>query len=232
MGTFRLKVKGRKLKPKDVPLLMLTEQLQSFVPALLQTAKARGIDASADDFSLLRVCDGSLDTILGVPVVLIPILLLLTKGQLAETEPIAMWLSSFRSMSSERGWELHAEVDEVEEASAIMGRTYIYGLCMGLGGNEPTITLKTPRQSRPVLVRARAEELQGLVGRLYTEIGLEVDATWQLPSGVISQATLVSVLPYQQTGIKAAFTALREAANGAFDDIDSATFVSELRGMD
>jgi hypothetical protein len=115
------------------------------------------------------------------------------------------------------------------ERPKIQGETVIYGKVERVGGVEPKVVLRL--SSRESISCHLSEVLARQVGgRLYEEVGLKGDATWDAGDYSLLYFHAKEVTPYQSAGLARAFSELAGVAASHFSDVkDVEAFVREAR---
>lgn len=112
------------------------------------------------------------------------------------------------------------------------GETVLYGKVERVGGVRPRVRLRV--SSKEVVYGDITEEQSRELGtKLYTEAALRGQATWDAQDGTVVYFRVEEILHYQKTKVRSAFQELREAAGGAFDQVDDPDlFATRIREGD
>jgi hypothetical protein len=119
--------------------------------------------------------------------------------------------------------------DSIPQRPRLRGETVLFGRVERVGGVEPKVRLRiSDHESVSCHI---SEELAKRVGnRLYNEVGLRGQATWDAVDFELLYFHAEELLSYQAGPITAAFDALAGAVGGAFDSVDDVEeFVGALR---
>jgi len=117
----------------------------------------------------------------------------------------------------------------IPERPKLRGETVLFGLVERVGGVEPKVRLRiSDKESISCHI---SEELAKRVGnRLYDEVGLRGQATWDGADFELLYFHAEELLSYRAGSLTQAFRALTEAVGGAYDSIgDVDEFVRHLR---
>jgi hypothetical protein len=87
---------------------------------------------------------------------------------------------------------------EYSEETILKGNTLLYGYLMSIGGIEPAIRLQL-EEKHAITIKTNKETVKSLEGRLYTEIGVEGEATWNTKFNKVISFKLSTVAPYNPT---------------------------------
>jgi len=109
------------------------------------------------------------------------------------------------------------------------GETVIYGKVERVGGVRPRVRLRV--SDREIVYGDVTEEQSRELGsKLYSQTALRGQATWDAQDGTVVYFRVEEILHYQRSKISSAFAELREAAGGAFDQVDDVDlFASHIR---
>lgn len=127
---------------------------------------------------------------------------------------------------------IHAvELDAPYDPQILTETTTIYGKCMRVGGQRPPTAEIRTEESGVVIARLSSTKLaSSLASRLYDRVALEGKARWVLPEFQMSEFEATDLLPYVDRGLEHAFAQLRDLVGDAWDEMDAADYVADLRG--
>ena len=117
------------------------------------------------------------------------------------------------------------------ESQFIRGETTIYGKVERVGGVDPKVRVRLSEHEvvSCYLNQVLAKELGK---RLYAEVGLRRQATWDAEDHSLVYFRVEEFLPYREGKTASAFDELRAACGGAFDTVrDVVSWVAEERGV-
>lgn len=118
----------------------------------------------------------------------------------------------------------------IPSASYIKGETILYGEIKRVGGIVPKIQLKTINGQTIYCDVAEEELTRQLGGRIYTQVGIQGEASWDTETMKIVSFLAKQLLPYRKTSLIEAFEALHEAIGGSFDNLkDVDKFAQDVR---
>lgn len=121
---------------------------------------------------------------------------------------------------------------EVPSPEYLRGETVLYGKIERVGGVRPRARLRVS-EKEIVYVDINEEQSRELGSKLYSYASLRGHATWDAQDGTIVYFRVEEVLHYQPDKISSAFEELREAAAGAYDNIDDLDlFAKQIREGD
>lgn len=115
----------------------------------------------------------------------------------------------------------------------ITGDTDVYGVVCRVGGKEPHALIQPYGSEYTIACKVDEEKARLLGARLYTEVGLSGEATWQIKTGRIIEFRVAKILDYEPAAPDEAFAELRKKYGKYFDDIvDPVAFTRATRGGD
>lgn len=112
------------------------------------------------------------------------------------------------------------------------GETVLYGKIERVGGVRPRVRLRV--SEREVVYADISEEQSRILGsRMYQDAALRGKATWDAQDGTVVYFRVEEILHYQRGKVTSAFDELRQAAAGAYDEVeDVERYASRLREGD
>lgn len=142
----------------------------------------------------------------------------------------------FRFVGNKRLSIESVEFDVGQEVPApvirkVKGVTSIMARCMRVGGAvTPRAELRV--HNRQVLLHVDISEklAKELGNRLYDDVVLSGEATWDPDTWEVVEFSVSAIAPYEQTPVDVSFQQLAHVAGTAWDGIDADSFVQEQRG--
>lgn len=253
---FKLRFSGGDLKPEKVPARELAELLVAAEEAVASLAKQRNPSLNAEDIvlGLVRIEDSSLGLVFSSPSpdVVRPafreIASCVLHRQFAElpirSRRCLRVLAEFGSRrqcrtqfwnGDEASPEQLAEMDvgfesALPEEKYVRGETVLYGRVERVGGVEPKVRVRLS-EHEAVSCHLSEEMAKHLGKQLYSTVGLQGQATWDADDLSVIYFRVDEILPFKGGGVVEGIRELREAVDGAYDDVpDAVGFVRELRG--
>src|SRR5262249_1420463 len=114
----------------------------------------------------------------------------------------------------------------------IKGQTTIWGRLIRIGGKQKSVAKLELPDGSDLYVRVPKNLAIELGSRLYEDVSLEGEATWEADKGAIiafSASRVTSYSPHRRSIVQT-FKDLAEASEGRWNDIDPEEFVDHLRG--
>lgn len=245
---------GPGAKPELVPVHVLTEILGSLERAVTAFAVSRSGCAPEDcpRLSLVAVQSGSELLSFAVPEPVLPYLAEIS-GSLArrdfESVPRAAYseLVNLSQAVERREWSFEIQArPELGIASASFGRgaplpppapppritgtTAIHGKCLRVGGaTSPKAEVRLTSNDQILYVDLSEELARELAPRLYEEVMLEGEATWEAETWKIESFRVSAIRAHEPGEPEVAFRELAEAAGDQWTGVDAAGFVRALR---
>ena len=116
------------------------------------------------------------------------------------------------------------------EEKYVRGETVLYGRVERVGGVEPKVRVRLS-EHEAVSCHLSEEMAKHLGKQLYSTVGLQGQATWDADDLSVIYFRVDEILPFKGGGVVEGIRELREAVDGAYDDVpDAVGFVRELRG--
>ena len=138
----------------------------------------------------------------------------------------------FRFVRNQRLQIVKAEVPADQgipppKVEAIRGATTILARCMRVGGVEPRAELRLP--NRESLLHVGITESQAKQLRVYEDVVLAGQATWDPATWEIVEFAVTGVTPYEATPVDVSFRELARSAGDTWSKVDADAFVKEQR---
>lgn len=148
---------------------------------------------------------------------------------------------------SKRGWSLEIREDPrhsihnarlgAENAlqppyqpAFVRGTTTLHGECLRVGGaTGPKAEIRLSTTDRILNVELSQELAKELAPRLYEDVALVGQATWNTETWEITHFRVSEITDYRMTDPAEAFQELARAAEGHWDDVDAVSYVHGLR---
>lgn len=122
------------------------------------------------------------------------------------------------------------EVQEDAQDARIKGQTTMVGRLRAIGGINPTLNLETrPRQ---VTIAASVEQAREVAMFLYQTIVVDVEAEWSAESSELARFSLIQWRPGPDTGLIRGVHAMAEHHGAAWEGVDAAEWIRQLRSND
>jgi hypothetical protein len=112
---------------------------------------------------------------------------------------------------------------------AIKGATTILARCMRVGGVEPRVELRLPNRQALLNVDITETLAIQLGSRVYQDVVLAGEATWDPHTWEITEFSVTSISPYESMPLDVSFRELAHAAGRTWDNVDAQVFVREQR---
>lgn len=112
------------------------------------------------------------------------------------------------------------------------GETIIYGKVERVGGVRPRVRLRVSEREIVYgdVTEAQSRELGQI---LYSQAALRGQATWDAQDGTVVYFRVEEILPYERSKVSSAFEELKNAAQGAYDEVeDIDLFATRIREGD
>ena len=260
--TLNLTITGPDARPDRVPMSLLAAVLQHVEQAVKETAKKHGFALSEGEAgSLVDVRAGSEILEIALPEVAAPAVVHLAAGlSRAQHDPISVLehvsrpayaeMETLSKKLAERGWDLRFEGSgdlSVEPARfgataplaalpappTLRGTTTIYGKCLRVGGaTKPRAEVRVLKDDTLLYLNLSIELAKELATRLYEEVVLEGQATWNVETWQIESFRVSAIADFRPGKLSEAFEDLAQAAKGRWDDVDALDYVKALRADD
>ena len=120
-------------------------------------------------------------------------------------------------------------VPEPPESPAASGTTTIYGKCLRVGGVEPKAEIELSGELTKLFINISKDDAKRLAHRLYEEVGIEGEATWDVRTWVIKSFRATRLLDYQPAPLPDAFREVAEASRGRWSGVNADEHVRALR---
>lgn len=112
----------------------------------------------------------------------------------------------------------------------IGGSTTIVGRCLRVGGVEPKAEIRVTKDQKLLHVAISENIARELAKRLYEEVILDGQATWNAETWEIEDFKVAGVQAYIKRPPSEAFKKLSETTEGRWDGVDAIKYVNSLRG--
>lgn len=243
---FQIDITGP--NPEDVSVGELTDFLRSLEQAVSSVA---GEEADPIRLRLVSIEQGSDRLTVAVPADALPNIALITSS-IEENNfddlprPTHEALRNMSKVTKRNNWGFRfvenknldirsAAIDAGAEIPApvvteVKGVTSILAKCMRSGGAvAPRVELRLPNRATLLHVDVSENLARELGSRLYEDVVLSGEATWNSYSWEIVSFTVASISPYESTPVDVSFRQLAEVSREAWDGVDANAFVREQR---
>ncbi len=252
--TFQIKVTGP--KPDQVSAKTLGEILIRVEAALSEFAKQAGIELPADGpaLSLVDVEEGSDLLTFSIPESAAPAMSVIS-GAIAADEYSALPRESHQGIYEvsetvrSAGWGLEilrgteagippsvitpdrgVPAPPKEEVSKLRGTTTLLARCLRVGGaTAPKVEVRPVQGGRALNLDVSENMAKRLGRRLYEEVLLRGEATWEMPSWKMIEFRVQELVDFERVSPGSAFRELAELAGSTWDDVDALEFVRSQR---
>lgn len=254
--TFQARMKGFGVQPDSVPAREVAAFISNFEAAIVATAKANGLSLPEDQMeavvSLVEIGEGSntlkfavLSTAFLAAGIVSSAIATRRYEEIPKLAQEAM--AKVSDQADARGWTVEILPDESEivrgaEISPenpvphpiepfIEGVTTVYGICMRVGGADPRAEIRT-HKGQLLYIKINHLLAKQLAGRLYEEVGIEGEATWNADTWKMVEFKAIRLNEYQPVDLVEAFEEIARLTAGAWDGVDAVSFVEEIRDED
>ncbi len=250
---IRVRMAGSVERPESVKASDLAQFLLETEKAIRETATAQGVELPDLPFlSLVGIERGRssrltfvVDSIVnGAPSAISKAIASGRYDKLPRAAHAA--LSEISKQAITHGWEIEIEpsprlqveravissdnpVEELPPLPIANGNTVIYGVCYRVGGEKNATAALRLLEGGNMTVDVTREMAKSLANRLYEEVGLEGEATWDAESWVMLSFRAASILAYQSSEIVQAFKELAEIDADRWRGVDADEHVHNLR---
>lgn len=250
-------ITGETVSPESVSVSLLSEILTRIERAIGAYAQAKMAEVATEDLtiSLVDIRAGSECLTFSVPEPLVPAVAGISKAlELGEHDDLPRStyteLYEISDMVSRRGWNFEIReqprqnvrpavfgfenaLPPPSEPVRVRGTTTLHGRCLRVGGaTQPKAEIRPATGSKILNVELSEEIAKQLATRLYEEVVLQGEATWNSETWEVESFRVSSVTNYRRTEPTLAFRELAEAAGSEWDEVDAAAYVRALRADD
>lgn len=252
--TFRIDLLGENLSPETTRASDLAEVILQVEKTILETAASQGIEIPDEALvSLVGIGDGSTKLTLAAALLVLPVVGCVSHavssgdyGELPRAAHEALHEMSQRAVA--RKWAIrfledpfaHIEPGVISEEHQVppppmppevRGTTTLYGRCIRVGGVRPKAEISL-HQGGTLFIDVTEDIARGLGRRLYDEVCILGEATWETETWTIQGFRAIALSPYGPTGLAAAFEQLAAAAGTHWDGVDAIDYVQHSRHGD
>lgn len=249
--TFQLDLLGEGVQPDTTRASDLADLLAHFEKAILETARAQGMELADDPFvSLVGIAPGSNRLTWAVATLVLPAVSAVSSavstGHVDDLpRPAHQALHEISKRAVDRKWAVRVIADDQSSIAAaeiseqrpvsppppvpeVRGTTTLFGRCIRVGGVRPRAEISLERGGT-LYIDVSEALARKLAQRLYDQVCLHGEAAWNTETWNIQSFLATDVLEYQPLPLSRAFHELSVAANGAWDAVDVDAFVTERR---
>lgn len=245
---------GPTVSPEEVPVSLLTQILTRVDRAVLSYANDRFPEDVPEDaaISLVDVRRGSEALVFSIAEPLLPAVAAISRSLATEELhelPSTTWeeLHQLSSAVAARGWGfvIQAKPESgIREARIgfggplapppapvlVQGSTALHGRCLRVGGaTQPRAEIRLSANGRLLNIDLSEEVAKQLAPRLYEDVVLEGQATWNVESWEVVHFRVSHVTDYAGGDPERGFRELAAAAAGQWDKIEAADYVRDIR---
>ena len=247
---FTIKMTGN-ARPETVSASDLADFIEHVEKALVSYAKAEGLELNTDAaVSLVGVGEGSNELTFAAQVGVMPGVVAVASA-IIDHDYSRLPSETYRNLyemvelSRKRNWGLEL-LDANQNISAsikpgeaidpppgpirVSGSTNILGRCLRVGGVEPKAEIRVTKDQKLLHVAISEDIARELAKRLYEEVILDGQATWNAETWEIEDFKVAGVQPYIKRLPSEAFNKLSEATEGRWDGVNAIKYVNSLRG--
>ena len=254
--TVEVVISGAEVSPERVALLDLVDVLARIDKLISSyTVAAKGELPAGSVLSLIDIESGSENLVFSVAESLLPAWVEISRA--VEEKSLAglpnethkeLW--SLSQSLERRGWGLEIRKDTKlgisraligvatdlappDEPVLIRGTTSLHGRCLRVGGatrHKAEIRLAT--NNKILNAELSEDTAKELATRLYEEVVLEGQATWNAKTWEIVDFLVSAVTHYRAREPTNAFDELAKAAEGRWEGVDATEFIDGLRSDD
>lgn len=245
-------ITGPAVSPEVVPVGLLTQVLTRVEKAVVTYARSRCSDQAVEgmSLSLVDVRPGSEGLTFSVPEPLVPAIVGIAEAIESDSLtdlPHAVWdeLHQLATTVASQGWgfkiEAHPErgIPEARLDATfrpppapvlVQGATTLHGRCLRVGGaTQPRAEVRLSTSGRLLNADLTEEVARQLATRLYEEVVLEGQATWDVETWEVESFRVVNVIDYRAGDPMRAFQDLADAAGSRWEGIEARDYVRGLR---
>jgi hypothetical protein len=249
---MRIRIAGSGVSPETVKASDLAEFITEIEKAIQEAAIGHDLPSAEALVSLVEITEGSDELTLAIadPVLSGPksISKAIAEKQFANLPQYA-WeaLSKISKKAKERKWTIEflpSPIMAVEHAiispengvpdpappPIARGTTTVYGRLLRVGGVKPKAELRIRDGVEALYLDIDESMAKQLAPRLYEEVGMEGEATWNTITWRIVAFKATRILDFQPSALTEAFRELAEASGGRWHGIKADEYISELRG--
>ena len=249
--TFRLDLLGEGVLPETTRASDLADFVANFEKAILETARAHGVELPDDPFvSLVGIEPGSNRLKWAVATLVLPAVTAVSSAVLHNDftqipRPAHQALHDISRRVVDRQWSVRFVADdpsvvppaEISEAHPVpppppapelRGTTTLFGRCIRVGGVRPRAEISL--QGGGTLFIDVSEQLaRQLAQRLYEQVSLDGEASWDAETWSIQSFRATAVTDFRAVSLASAFHELTVAASDAWNGVDVDAYVAERR---
>ena len=249
--TFHIEVLGENLSPEMTRASDLAEVILGVEKTILETAASQGIEIPDEALvSLVGIGEGSTKLTLAAALLVLPVVGCVSHAVSSgnyDNLPRAAH-EALHKMSQHavmRKWAIrflenptaHIESAVISEEHQVppppmppevRGTTTLYGRCIRVGGVRPKAEISL-HQGGTLFIDVTEHIAKDLGRRLYDEVCIIGEATWETETWTIQGFMATTVSPYCPTGVADAFEQLAAAAGAHWDGVDAIEYVERCR---
>ena len=249
--TFRMDILGEGVLPETTRASDLADLVAHFEKAILETARAQGVELPDDPFvSLVGIDPGSNRLTWAVATLVLPAVTVVSSAVSNNNftqipRPAHQALHDISQRAIDRRWSVKFVADdpsttpsaEISEehpvpppppVPEVRGTTTLFGRCIRVGGVRPRAEISLQRGGT-LFIDVSEQLARKLAQRLYDQVCLDGEASWDAETWSIQSFRATDVADYRPVSLASAFQDLTVGSGGVWDGIDVDAYVTECR---